>query len=81
MKKKLEDQYKSTPLADAHRAIFTTKVHVQPSTSDEDVEFEMLNFKSEISQLRSRVHTKVNSAHESTVGATANSDLITKNRN
>ena len=88
MKKKLEDQYKSTPLADAHRVIFTTKVYVQPSTSDEDVEFEMLNFKSEISQLRSRVRTKVNSAvplptvpettHESTVGAIANSDSITK---
>ena len=88
LKKKLEDQYKSTSLADAYRVIFTTKVHVQPSTSDEDVEFEMLNFKSEISQLRSRVCTKVNSAvslptipkttHESTVGATANSDSITK---
>ena len=78
MKKKFEDQYKSTPLADAHRVIFTTKVHVQPSTSDEDVEFEVLDFKSEISQLRSHVHTKVNSAHKSTVEATANSDSITK---
>ena len=78
MKKKLEDQYKSTPLADAHRVIFTTKVHVQPSTSDEYVEFEVLDLESEISQLRSRVHTKVNSAHESTVEATANSDSITK---
>ena len=88
MKKKLDGQYKSTPLADAHRVIFTTKVHVQPSTSDEDVKFEMLNFKNEIFQLRSRVRTKVNSAvslstvpktaHESTVGATANSDSITK---
>ena len=38
----------------------------------------MLDFTSEISQLRSRVHTKVNSAHESTVGATANSDSIAK---
>ena len=38
----------------------------------------MLNFTSEISQLRSRVHIKVNSAHESTVGSTANSDSITK---
>ena len=52
MKEKMEDQYKSTGLADAHRVIFTTKVYIQSSMSDEDVEFEVLNLNSEISQLR-----------------------------
>ena len=59
MQKKFEDQYTSTGLADAHRAIFVTKVYIQSSTADEDVEFKVLDFNSEISQLRSHVHTKV----------------------
>ena len=61
MKKKYEDQYMSTGLADPHRVVFTTKVHIQPSTSDEDVEFKILNFESEVAQLRSHISTKVKS--------------------
>ena len=59
MRKKFEDQYTSTGLADAHRVIFVTKVYIQPSTADEDVQFKVLDFNSEISQLRSHVRTKV----------------------
>ena len=87
MKNKLEDRYKSTGLADAHRVIFTTKVYIQPSTSDEDVEFEVLNLNNEISQLRSHVHTKASNevsrptaipstTHDSTVEATTNAESI-----
>ena len=82
MKDKLEDRYKSTGLADAHRVIFTTKVCIQPSASDEDVKFKVLNLKNEISQLRSYVHTKVNNAvscpsttHDSTVEAESITDI------
>ena len=91
MKKKFEDQYKSTGLADAHRVIFTTKAYIQPSTSGENVEFEVLDFESEIAQLRSYVHTKINNAaslstvpdtahktSESAVEATTTSELITE---
>ena len=82
MKQKLEERYKSTGLADAHRITFATKVHVQPSTSDEDLEFEALNINSEISQLKSHVHTKAVSSclptDENTVGATITSDSITE---
>lgn len=80
MKDKSEDQYESTGLADAHRVIFTTKVYVQPSTSDEDVEFAVLDIESEISQLRSHVRTKASNevslpivpstTHDSTVEET-----------
>ena len=91
MKKKFEDQYKSTGLADAHRVIFTTKAYIQPSTSGENVEFEVLDFDCEITQLRSYVHTKVNNAAslstvpdtaheptESAVEATTTSQSITE---
>ena len=71
MKKKFKDQYMSTGLADAHRVIFATKVYIRPSTSDEDVEFEVLDFNSEVSQLRSHVRTKVpNTTHVSTLQKT-----------
>ena len=77
----MEDQYKSTGLADAHRVIFTTKVYIRSSNmSDEDVEFEVLNLNKEISQLRSHIHTKASNkvscptdpstTHDSTVEAT-----------
>ena len=78
MKQKLEDRYKSTGLADAHRIIFTTKIHVQPSTeTDEDVEFEVLNLENEISQLRSYVHTKVsNTVSHPTVPSTTHDSTV-----
>ena len=57
MKKGFEHQYTSTGLADSHR-ITITKVYLKSSSSDKEVEFKELDFKSEISQLKSHLCSK-----------------------
>ena len=88
MKQQFDDKYTSTGLADAHRVIFSTKIYVQPSSSD-DVEFQVLDFEKEISQLTSHVHAKAvsvlltipNTEHESSGPAVVNSESITEIEN
>ena len=56
----LMNQSKNVGLADDHTVILTTKVSIQQSTCSGDAEFQMLDFNSEISQLKSCVCAKVN---------------------
>ena len=77
MKESLDDQYKSTGLADPKRVI--TKVYLH---SNENIEFKELDFETEISQLTSHLDTKISSTApyetKDTMSIAANSELITE---
>ena len=68
---KFKDQYKNVGLVNDHTIIFTTKVSLKQSSFNDDVEFQILDFDSEISQLTHICKTLNNESSLPTVPSTA----------